>query len=181
MTSTTERLMDAAESRMRLNGYHAVSFRDLAADLGIKSASVHYHFPQKEDLGLALVERYSARFFAAANARAAKANTPKEKIAAFCKTYEEALKASDKICLCGLLAAESGGLPEGLRQAVADFFNANIKWVWQALPSDMEAAKRKATAAQTVATLQGAMMLSTSLRNPKTFETAAKTLLADMA
>jgi len=181
MTSTTERLMDAAESRMRLNGYHAVSFRELADDLGIKSASVHYHFPQKEDLGLALVERYSERFFAAVNARAAKAKTPKEKVAAFCKTYEEALKTSDKICLCGLLGAESCGLPEDLSKAVAAFFDANIKWVWQALPSDMEAAKRKATATQTVATLQGAMMLAISLRSPKTFETAAKTLLASMA
>ncbi len=180
MTSTTERLMDAAESRMRLNGYHAVSFRDLAKDLGIKSASVHYHYPQKEDLGLAVVERYSQRFFAAVNAHAAKAKTPKEKIAAFCKTYEEALKTSDKICLCGLLGAESCGLPENLAKAVAAFFEANIKWVWQALPSDMEAAKRKAMAAQTVATLQGAMMLATSLKSPKTFETAAKSVLANM-
>ena len=180
MTSTTQRIMDAAESRMRLNGYHAVSFRDLADDLGIKSASVHYHFPQKEDLGLALVERYSERFFSAVNERAAKAKTPKDKIAAFCKTYEDALKTSDKICLCGLLGAESCGLPDGLSKAVAAFFDGNIKWVWQALPSDMDASKRKAAATQTVATLQGAMMLATSLKRPKTFETAVKAVLANL-
>ncbi len=180
MTSTTERLMDAAESRIRLTGYHAVSFRDLADDLGIKSASVHYHYPQKEDLGLALVARYSERFFAALNEQAATAKSPKDKIAAFCKTYEQALKTSDKICLCGMLGAESCGLPEDLSKAVAGFFEANIKWVWQALPSDMEAAKRKAMASQIVAALQGAMMLAISLKSPKSFETTAKALLASL-
>ncbi|MEM1198103.1 MAG: TetR/AcrR family transcriptional regulator [Pseudomonadota bacterium] len=181
MTSTTDRILDAAESRMRMRGYHAVSFRDLADDLGIKSASVHYHFPQKEDLGLALVARYSERFFAALNGHAAKAKSRPEKIKAFCKTYEEALKSSDKNCLCGMLGAESRGLPDQLKQAVAAFFDANIKWIWQALPADMEAGQRKATAAQIVATLQGAMMLSISLGSPKTFENAAKGLIASHA
>ena len=32
---------------MRRGGFHGFSFRDLAADVGIKSASVHYHFPIK--------------------------------------------------------------------------------------------------------------------------------------
>jgi AcrR family transcriptional regulator len=56
---TVEVLLDAAEKRIRKCGYNAVSFRDLAVDADIKSASVHYHFPRKEDLGLALVQRYS--------------------------------------------------------------------------------------------------------------------------
>lgn len=180
MTTTPERLMDAAESRIRLNGYHAVSFRDLADDLGIKSASVHYHYPQKEDLGLAVVERYSERFFAALNAEAANALRPVDKIAAFCKTYEAALKSSDKICLCGMLGAESCGLPEELSKAVAGFFEANIKWVWKALPSDMAPDRRRAMAAHIVASLQGAMMLAISLKSPKSFETTAKALLASL-
>lgn len=181
MTNTTERIMDAAESRIRHYGYHAVSFRDLADDLGIKSASVHYHFPQKEDLGLALVERYSKTFFALLAERAAKAKTSNDKLSAFCKTYAEALNASDKICLCGILGAESGGLPDPLNAAVAAFFDENVKWVWQALPSDMESAKRKATAVQVVATLQGAMMLAISQKNRKTFDTTSKALLASLA
>jgi TetR/AcrR family transcriptional regulator, transcriptional repressor for nem operon len=53
-----DQLLDATERRMRAGGYHAVSFRDVAADVGIRSASVHHHFPQKADLGTALVRRY---------------------------------------------------------------------------------------------------------------------------
>ena len=64
MAATGDRvgaLLNAAERRVRRSGYNAVSFRDLADDVGIKSASVHYHFPQKADLGVALVERYARR------------------------------------------------------------------------------------------------------------------------
>jgi len=60
--SMRERILSAAEKRVRTVGFNAVSFRDLANDVGVKSSSVHYHFPQKEDLGEQLVKRYSERF-----------------------------------------------------------------------------------------------------------------------
>lgn len=41
MNETAERLMDLAEARIRQAGYRGFSFRDLAAEIGIKSASVH--------------------------------------------------------------------------------------------------------------------------------------------
>ena len=62
-------ILDVAERRMRMSGYNAVSFRDIAGEIGIKSASLHYHFPKKADLGLALVERYSDNLRSALLAR----------------------------------------------------------------------------------------------------------------
>ena len=53
MDSATQ-ILDIAERRMRQTGYNAVSYRDIAAEMGIKSASLHYHFPKKADLGAAL-------------------------------------------------------------------------------------------------------------------------------
>ena len=47
MSETAERLMDLAEAHIRNAGYGGFSFRDLAAEIGIKSASVHHHFPTK--------------------------------------------------------------------------------------------------------------------------------------
>ncbi len=180
MSATIDRIMDAAESAMRLRGYHAVSFRDLADELGIKSASVHYHFRQKEDLGLALVERYSQRFFEDLEKRTKNSTTPNDYLKAFCNSYKRALSESGKICLCGLLGAENPGLPEKLRQAVAGFFDANITWVTKALPATLTSRSRKAKATQIVATLHGALMLATSLQNPKVFDAAANGLLVDL-
>src|ERR1700742_3561290 len=57
-------LMNAAETHMRVGGYGGFSFRDLAAAVGIKSFSVHYHFPTKEDLGAAVVRRWTGRLSA---------------------------------------------------------------------------------------------------------------------
>ena len=58
MGGTAERLMDLAEARIREAGYGGFSFRDLAAEIGIKSASVHHHFPTKAGMAAAVVRRY---------------------------------------------------------------------------------------------------------------------------
>ena len=57
-----ERILAAAERRIRTAGYNAVSFREIAAEVGVKSGSVHYHFTQKQDLSAALVRRYTQNF-----------------------------------------------------------------------------------------------------------------------
>lgn len=178
MNETMERVMDAAESGMRLRGYHAVSFRELADELGIKSSSVHYYFRQKEDMGVALVKRYSDRFFADLEDKTARAKTPDDRLRAFCNAYRNALIHSDKICLCGMLGAESCGLPKMLADAVADFFEANITWVGDAMPKELSPTERRARAAQMLATLQGAMMVATTLKDHKLFDGIVRALLA---
>jgi TetR/AcrR family transcriptional repressor of nem operon len=162
-----DQVLDAAERRVRAGGYHAVSFRDLAADVGIRSASVHHHFPLKADLGLALVERYHERFLAGlADARA---RPPAERLRAFCAAYRQAFRAADAICLCGMLAAESRGLPDRVGAAVRSFFAANIAWVAACLPED-PADSRETEATSIVAALQGAMILAATFHDPAMLE-----------
>lgn len=170
--------MDAAESGIRLRGYHAVSFRDLAEELGIKSSSVHYYFRQKEDLGIALVERYAERFFAALDAKVSKAKTPEDRLRAFARAYRDALTGSDRICLCGMLGAESYGLPPALSDAAAEFLQANVDWVADTLSGTMKLKARKKRAAHIVATLQGAMILASSLKDYGIYDSAVQDLLA---
>ena len=76
--SMHDRILEAAEARLRSDGYGAVSFRDLANDVGVKSASVHYHFPRKEDLGVAVVKAYTEKVFAALG-MAMHARTPQDR------------------------------------------------------------------------------------------------------
>jgi len=173
-------LLDAAEMHIRKNGYNAVSFRDLADQLGIKSASVHYHFRKKEDLGLALVARYGSGFFEALERNAKTARTEAEKLDAFVKTYRRALTGSDAICLCGMLGAETTSLPEPLSQKVAEFFEANITWLIENLPAAWSKDNKTRRAQQILATLQGAMMLSINLKSASFFDAAATGLMADL-
>lgn len=173
-----ERLLDAAEDGIRLHGYHGVSFRELATEIGIKSSSVHYYFRQKEDLGVALVKRYGSRFFESLETKAKRAKSGAGRIRAFCATYRESLVSSEQICLCGILGAEHHGLPPVLNEAVTGFFNSNIEWLVTALPEGLSAPIRRRKAIHIVATLQGAMVLASSLKDVSLFDSAVHDLLA---
>jgi TetR/AcrR family transcriptional repressor of nem operon len=52
-------ILDAAERRIRIGGFNGFSFREVAADVRLKSSSVHYHFPTREKLAAAVVHRYA--------------------------------------------------------------------------------------------------------------------------
>lgn len=161
---TVEKLLDATERRIRRNGYHAVSFRDLADELGIKSASVHYHFRRKEDLGKAVVERYSKRFFEALD------HAP-DPLAAYCDVFERALKDDEAICLCGVLGAETRGLPEDVSAEVKRFFQANLNWLADHLGDANKAA-------MTLSALEGGMLIAQSLGDLSIFDRVKAGLLA---
>ncbi|MGH1417927.1 MAG: TetR/AcrR family transcriptional regulator [Hyphomicrobiaceae bacterium] len=176
MSDRLEALLVTAESEIRLRGYHAVSFRELADQLGIKSSSVHYYFRQKEDLGVALIERYQSRFFEAVTVEAEKAKSPEERIKAFTRVYRKALVDSDRMCLCGMLGAESCGLPEPVSSAVVAFFEKNINWLVETLPKELPIRNRRKKAKHIVATLQGAMMLASALDDTRVFDSAVQDL-----
>jgi TetR/AcrR family transcriptional repressor of nem operon len=169
MAETSQKLLDAAEPRMRRRGYNAVSFRDLALDIDIKSASVHYHYPHKEDLGVALIKYYEENFFSTLETAVAGLSSPKDKLVAYCDVYKQALTDDATICLCGMLGAESTGLSQALRLAVVEFFEKNVAWLKDSLPADISAEDRKVGAEQILATLQGAMMLATTTQNTRVF------------
>ena len=181
MSETLETLLDAAESDIRLRGYHAVSFRELADEIGIKSSSVHYYFRQKEDLGLALVERYAERFFAALEKLTSRAKTPEDRLRAFVALYRQALVGSDRICLCVMLGVESRGLPSALADAVAAFFEANIQWLADSMPASIPADERRNQAIHIIGALQGAMLLASTLGDHGIFDAATQDLMAQRA
>lgn len=52
-----ERILDEAQQLFHHNGYQGFSYQEVAAKLDIKHSAIHYHFPAKADLGVALIER----------------------------------------------------------------------------------------------------------------------------
>ncbi|MGB0504947.1 MAG: TetR/AcrR family transcriptional regulator [Pikeienuella sp.] len=157
--NTVDRLMDVAEAAIRQRGFHAVSFRDLAAELGVKSASVHYHFRTKEDLGVALVERYGKEITAALNAWEGDAAT------GFFMVHKQAMDDDGRLCLCAMLGAESCGLPDGVARAVRAYYERNLNWLIEKLGD-------KARASQVFAAAQGAMILALTLDDHQLFDQA---------
>lgn len=177
MSDTRTQILDLAERAVRLRGYHAVSFRDLADELGIKSASIHYHFRHKEDLGLALVDRYAERIKAGLGAPG---DHPwPEALSMFCQVYRDALQKSELQCLCGMLAAESPGLPDIVTTRVSRFFRDNLDWLIAAMPENTPDKEGLALSVQ--CQLQGAMTVAVSLQDVTILETASARICAEAA
>lgn len=165
-TAKAAEILDAAERHMRQGGFDAVSFRDLAAEVGIKSASVHYHFPQKADLGEAVVRRYAGRVLGHLGRPDDPTETVKTRIARLCGAYRQALLGEGLACLCCVLGAEFPDLPDPVAKAVGGFFDAMLAWTETALETAAGNTHDARQAAHIVASLQGAMILAMSTGCP---------------
>lgn len=177
--TTQEQILEAAERRIRAGGYHAVSFRDIAGDVGIKSSSVHHHFPTKEDLGAAVARGYTDRVMATLGDPDDPNKTPGELIRRYMELFRGALVHDREMCLCGVLASETAALPPAVHAAAHDFFTRSIAWLESVLRRQRPYAKPSEIRAETLkiaATLQGALLLRNALGSDETFETIAKSI-----
>jgi TetR/AcrR family transcriptional regulator, transcriptional repressor for nem operon len=166
MNETTEAIMDAAEVRIRMSGYTGFSFRDLAGDVGVKSASVHYHFPTKEALVAAVARRYKDRFLEAVEQDIA---AGRDVVVAWKTGFRRALQGDSGMCLCGTLGAAAGALPDEVRGEARAFFESGLaQMTARGLPPER--------AAQVLATLEGAMLLANVLSRPAAFDEATAAL-----
>lgn len=171
-------IIAAAEDMVREGGYNNFSFRTIADKVGIKSASVHYHFPTKEDLGVAVAEHYTDRFLEALGDPAELAASGNNPIAAYVAAFRSALEQDKKMCLCGLLGAEIKGLPDGVVEATRAFFQKNVAWLTTALETVGTSSDPVADAFQTVALLEGALITANVLDDISAFDKAVSRLAA---
>src|SRR5688572_31170640 len=121
---TAQRILDVAERLVQTRGFNGFSYADIAEALRVTKASLHYHFPAKADLGRQLIERYERNFLAALERIDAGTGDALEKLRRYAALYEGVLR-DQRMCLCGMLAAEFGTLPEPMRVELRHFFDAN--------------------------------------------------------
>lgn len=129
-SETAEQILDLAETLIQTRGYSAFSYQDIADSLGIRKASIHYHFASKADLGIAVVDRYVARFGEALVAIAAdQSQSSMAMLDFYVEPYAGFAKTPDRICLCGALSGEILALPAELRSRVDGFFRTHQEWL----------------------------------------------------
>ena len=115
---TAERALDVAERLVQTRGFNNFSYADIATELGITKASLHYHFPGKAELGQALITRYARRFSDALTRIDHDLPDPRAKLRAYAGLYADVLRG-ERMCMCGILAAEYQTLPEPMRDCTA--------------------------------------------------------------
>ncbi|WP_305988202.1 TetR/AcrR family transcriptional regulator [Roseibium sp. MMSF_3544] len=168
-----EKIIAAAEKRVRNAGFPAMSFRDVAQDVGIKSASVHYHFPTKEDLGEALLDSYIERF--RARLEAIPQDNLKAALDQFIELYGDGLVMDEAICLCAILGAEALGLPADMNRKTRAFFEMNADWL-TALFARHGHEEETDLSITIVSALEGAIIVASSSSDRTLFEKVAATV-----
>jgi TetR/AcrR family transcriptional repressor of nem operon len=175
-----------AERLVQRRGFNGFSYADVAAELGITTASLHYHYAGKADLGQALIDRYAARFMAALADLDARFPNVDDRLQGYAGLYGDVLR-KHRLCLCGMLAAEYQTLPKPMRAAVVRFFDENEAWLSEALELGREqgslrfAGDTRDIARMIVSSLEGAMLVSRPYGDSGRFQSAAAQLIASLA
>ena len=164
-----EQLLGHAQNLIRQRGYNGFSYRDLAALTGIKTASIHYYFPCKDDLLIEAIKEYAAE-----EARQIQDIDPalpaNERLRRYAALFENV--PTNQVCLCGMLAADLASLSERARLAIQSFYRTHETWLAKVVADgqqdgtlnwsgDPEAAGRYLFAA-----FEGALMSSRLFQTP---------------
>jgi TetR/AcrR family transcriptional regulator, transcriptional repressor for nem operon len=133
MTDMKQKIMSAARLAVQDRGYGGLSFRELAKEVGIKSASIHYHFPTKGDLGGALAKRYTSDFAEYLDGLIAEGLDRATCIHKYTEVFRDTVRNENRMCLGGIMAAEHNELPVEVQAEVVKFSEMNVRWLVQAL------------------------------------------------
>ena len=169
MSDIKTAIMDAAERRMQLGGFGGFSFRELAADVGVKSSSVHYHFPTKEALAAAVVRRWAEETSKHIDEALQKDSDP---VRVWTKAFRGTAVSQGHMCPCTVLGAASQDLPPEVSHEVKRFFKMCL--------DKLKAEGLSATsAAEFLSTITGALVVANALGDATAYDRATRGLLRE--
>ena len=178
-SSTQQKILDVAQGMVQSRGFNAFSYRDLTNEIGIKTSSIHYYFPSKDDLGEALVKRYQEIFRTELKKIDLETNDAPTRVKRYVELFMATMKQDGKICLCGMLASDYFTLSEKVQSQVREFFIENEIWLTRVLSAGKETGafdfvqQPEEMAKAFFATLEGAMLSARLFADENRLETAA--------
>ncbi len=179
---TRTALLDAAEKAARARGYDGFSYADLAAEVGIRKASIHHHFPAKADLAQALIERYTEHAYAMLDAAAAARSTGGARLAGVIGTYRESIDGGNRLCLCVAFCMGRDSLSPGVL-AKLDAFHVHVAaWLGDAFAlgasdgSITGVSDPVAEGQACLALMEGAQLIARAARDGTRFDAAVACL-----
>lgn len=173
LTASAERIVDAGEALIQRLGYNGFSYEDVAKMVGIRKPSIHHHFPSKLELGVVVAQRYTHRFRQALlDIEGRQARAP-ERLRAYAQLFETTYAENRRLCVCGMLGAESDSLPAEINAEVRRFFEINVAWLEDVIANGQQAGSlvpgisAPDWAETMLATLEGAMLVGRGLQSSR--------------
>ena len=178
--NTFNRILDAAQELVQERGFNAMGYTDISRRLGIRNASIHYYFPKKAELGVALVYRYRQRLEGQLRSIDDASVSPPEQLERYLAAYRAVVHQDGRICLCTVLAGDYNTLPGGMQHEVRAFFDLNEAWLTR-LFAEGQATQTlrvpdtpEGAAFAFLAALEGTMLLARASGDVARFETFAR-------
>ena len=181
---TRTSLLNSAERAVRERGYQGFSYADLSREIGIRKASIHYHFPSKADLGVALAERYNHTFFGLLSEITETKITAGDQLHAYLHLYRNALKNGEQVCLCVALSAGRAHLSSEILAQLDTFHRHSLAWLEQIFEtaendgSILHLTNAKSEASAALALVEGAQLLARARKDIRLFDQAIAAMLS---
>jgi len=175
---TRIRIIDLGEKLLLKQGFNGFSYADIAASLGLKTASIHYHFPSKCDLGLAVIQRARHRFRKWGERRETVLMTDREKLDGFFQIYRHYLTRSESVCLSGALGTDFTTLPKPMQEETRGLVSDLLTWMERFLDEGRNRGSfsypgtPRQQAIVVLAIMQGGLQMN-RVMDPSIFESAA--------
>jgi TetR/AcrR family transcriptional regulator, transcriptional repressor for nem operon len=161
-----EAILVAAREAAMAYGYGGLNFRDLAETVGIKAASINYHFATKAQLG---DWEDIARDLEAISTNA---RSPTEALRRYPSIFRLSLERGNRMCLSSFMATEHDELPEPVLKEVQTFADVNTAWLCEHSVAAKLAspAEGESTARAIYAAVAGAQIIARSRSDVQVFD-----------
>lgn len=179
-TDTRDQILRTAGRLLQSRGYNGFSYAHISEALGIKPAAIHYHFRSKEDLGVALAERFRDGW---AQLRERHAHDPATRRLEVLYDLYAHFAEKGRTCPIGVIHAEMDAVPEAVSRAAKEVIDELLAWLEQALEEGRSEGSLsfpgspRELALVLVAGAQGSLQLARS-QGPEAFEAARRRTIA---
>lgn len=126
MRDTKNEIVVLADRFIRTRGFNAFSYADISKLLLVKNAAIHYHFPSKFDLGLAVIEKTIKSFEGLSLSW--NALTSDCQLEKYMGIYENT-KSENCVCMMGALAPVYDTLSVDMQEALTLLGQTLIHWL----------------------------------------------------
>ena len=177
------KILDAAEALTQTRGFNAFSYKDIQAEVGVKTSSIHYYFPTKQELASAMAQRYVERFLEALETINREHASPLQRIRQADVIFVDVARKS-RLCLCGMLTSDLLSMPDMAAEQLRFFFNESEAWLSKHIQAAAEAGEiRKDVdpnrlAAHLLATWEGGALVARMRPSDSYMEDLLETSLA---
>ncbi len=179
---TRKKILNTALKFIQSKSYNSFSFNDIAKEVGIKKASVHYHFESKEILGIAAVKNYKEKIIYLTKKLDDSTQDLWEKLEHYFAFFKAGLK-TNYVCPAAVLSAEINSIPKEMENELKTLFDYYMEWLAKILElgrvSKVFSFKKKPIemALFVSSAIEGAMLFARAYNKPNHYDITVESII----